>query len=575
MTSETATRQQAPARGGALELLPALDLRRGRVVRLRQGDDTARTIYGVEPLAILRRCKAAGVTRVHLVDLDAAFGEPQQRELLERLVRDVDVPAVQLGGGLRDRAAVEWAFAIGCSRVVIGSMLERDFELLRALAVEHPGRLVVALDVRGDALRLDGWRKASAEPLADICARLRALPLGAVLVTDVERDGMLEGPNLDLARRLALASGAPALLSGGVASLDHLRAAAAAPEIGGVIVGKALLDGAIGLEEALLAIAEVVNRGTETDDGEAVERWSVEALESGAERLPSLHRSTAPTLHSPTPHGSAVRTIGASVTGLTARIIPCLDVRAGRVVKGVRFADLRDQGDPAECARRYAEQGADEIVFLDVTAAPESRGTDLEWVERTARSVFVPLTVGGGVRSVEDARRLLLAGADKVGINTAAVQRPELLRELAERFGSQCVVLSIDARRVVGSAPSRWEVVTHGGRTSTGRDALEWVVEGVSRGAGEILLTSIDSDGTKGGYDLELIAAVARAVNVPVIASGGAGTPEHLGDALAAGAAAVLAASIFHEGTYTVGEIKRRLADRFPMRLGADGGGPT
>jgi cyclase len=456
-------------------------------------------------------------------------------------------------------------------------MLERDFGLLHELAVEHPGRVVVALDVRGDSLRLDGWRKSSSEPLEDICARLRALPLGAVLVTDVERDGMLEGPNLDLARRLALASGAPALLSGGVASVDHIRAAAAAPEIGGVIVGKALLDGAIGLEEALSAIGQRPPADLDAGESEGMERRSDGAMEPGAEERSALHAASAPTLQSVRREGSAARSPATAPgpSGLTARIIPCLDVRAGRVVKGVRFADLRDQGDPAECARRYAEQGADEIVFLDVTAAPESRGTDLEWVERTARSVFVPLTVGGGVRSVEDARRLLLAGADKVGVNTAAVQRPELLRELAERFGSQCVVLSIDARRVVGSAPSRWEVVTHGGRTSTGRDALEWVIEGVSRGAGEILLTSIDSDGTKGGYDLELIAAVARAVNVPVIASGGAGTPEHLGEALAAGAAAVLAASIFHEGTYTVGEIKRRLADRFPMRLGADGGGRT
>jgi cyclase len=259
--------------------------------------------------------------------------------------------------------------------------------------------------------------------------------------------------------------------------------------------------------------------------------------------------------------------MSAPATHLARRVVPCLDVAAGRVVKGVRFQDLADHGDPAEAAERYARQGADEIVFLDVTAAPERRGTDLEWVERTARMVFVPLTVGGGVRGVEDARRLLRAGADKVGVNTEAVARPDLLRELAERFGSQCVVLSIDARRGEGSAPPRWEVVTHGGRTATGRDALAWAIAGVERGAGEILLTSIDSDGTKGGYDLELIAAVARAVNVPVIASGGAGTPEHLGQALAAGAAAVLAASIFHEGTHTVGDVKRHLADRFPMRL--------
>ena len=252
-------------------------------------------------------------------------------------------------------------------------------------------------------------------------------------------------------------------------------------------------------------------------------------------------------------------------TRLALRVVPCLDVADGRVVKGVRFRDLADQGDPAEAAERYAAQGADEIVFLDVAAAPERRATDLGWVRRAAERVFVPLTVGGGVRSVDDARELLVAGADKVGVNTAAAARPELVAELARRFGSQCVVLSIDARRRPGGAG--WEAVTAGGRNPTGRDAVAWAVEGVDRGAGEILLTSIDADGTRGGYDLELIAAVAGAVRVPVIASGGAGEPAHLAEAARAGAAAVLAASIFHRGIHTVGEVKRALAAAgFPVR---------
>ena len=251
-------------------------------------------------------------------------------------------------------------------------------------------------------------------------------------------------------------------------------------------------------------------------------------------------------------------------SGLARRVIPCLDVRDGRVVKGVQFRDLVDQGDPAESALRYAGQGADEIVFLDITAAPEERDTDVEWVRRTAEQVFIPLTVGGGVRSEADARRLLRSGADKVGINSAAVERPELVDELARRFGSQCVVLSVDARR---ADEHGWEVVTRGGRHATGRDALAWIREGVERGAGEILLTSIDRDGTRGGYDLDLIALVASAVPVPVIASGGAGSPEHLVAALAAGAAAVLAASIFHRGTWTVGDVKKAIAEAgFPVR---------
>jgi cyclase len=250
-------------------------------------------------------------------------------------------------------------------------------------------------------------------------------------------------------------------------------------------------------------------------------------------------------------------------TNLARRVIPCLDVAAGRVVKGVRFEDLRDQGDPAESALRYAGQGADEIVFLDIGAAPEERDTDVEWVRRAAEQVFVPLTVGGGVRSEADARRLLRSGADKVGINSAAVERPELIRELARRFGSQCVVLSVDARK----QEDGWEVVTRGGRNATGLDALAWIREGVERGAGEILLTSIDRDGTQGGYDLALIEEVSAAVPVPVIASGGAGEAAHLVKALAAGAAAVLAASIFHQGTYTVGDVKREIAAAgFPVR---------
>ncbi|MEM7052480.1 MAG: imidazole glycerol phosphate synthase subunit HisF [Acidobacteriota bacterium] len=246
-------------------------------------------------------------------------------------------------------------------------------------------------------------------------------------------------------------------------------------------------------------------------------------------------------------------------TELTCRVIPCLDVADGRVVKGVKFQNLVDRGDPAESALRYADQGADEIVFLDISAAPERRATDLAWVERSAEQIFVPLTVGGGVRSVEDARALLKAGADKVGVNTAAVARPELLTELAERFGSQCVVLSVDARR--RDSADGWQAVTHGGRRETPRDALEWIAEGVERGAGEILLTSIDSDGTQEGYDLELLSAASEQVAVPVIASGGAGRPQHLAAALGAGAAAVLAASIFHDGTYSVGEVKALLRD--------------
>jgi cyclase len=253
---------------------------------------------------------------------------------------------------------------------------------------------------------------------------------------------------------------------------------------------------------------------------------------------------------------------------LLRRVIPCLDVANGRVVKGVRFVDLTDEGDPPELAARYAAEGADEICFLDITAAPEGRGTILDVVERTARRVFVPITVGGGVRTPLEMRDVLRAGADKVAVNTAAVKDPTLLSRCATRFGRQCVVISIDARQDP-ERPGAWEVVVQGGRTPTGLDAVAWAQEAVRLGAGEILLTSIDRDGTQSGFDLALLRAVTAAVDVPVVASGGAGTPEDMAAALALGNAdAVLAASIFHRGIHSIASVKRAIADAgVPVRL--------
>jgi len=242
-----------------------------------------------------------------------------------------------------------------------------------------------------------------------------------------------------------------------------------------------------------------------------------------------------------------------------ARVIPCLDVTNGRVVKGVNFVGLRDAGDPVELAARYDAESADELVFLDITASSDGRDTMVDVVSRVAEQVFIPFTVGGGIRGVEDARRMLRAGADKVSVNTAGFERPELITEIAAEFGSQCVVCAIDARAVVGS-PGKYEVYLHGGRTPTGRDAVEWAVEAVSRGAGEILLTSMDRDGTRDGFETVLTNAVVDAVNVPVIASGGVGTLDHLVEGITEGRAdAVLAASIFHFGEHTIADAKRAL----------------
>jgi cyclase len=250
--------------------------------------------------------------------------------------------------------------------------------------------------------------------------------------------------------------------------------------------------------------------------------------------------------------------------GLAKRIIPCLDVDAGRVVKGVKFVEIRDAGDPVEIARRYDEQGADEITFLDITASSDARDTILHVVEAVANQVFIPLTVGGGIRKLEDIRRMLNAGADKVGINTAAVTNPELVAEASSHFGSQCIVVAIDAKQVnKANEPARWEVFTHGGRKATGLDAIAWAQKMAEYGAGEILLTSMDRDGTRNGFDLKLTRNISEAVNIPVIASGGVGNLQHLIEGVLEGKAdAVLAASIFHFGEYTISQVKKAMQEQ-------------
>jgi cyclase len=500
-----------------MDVIPSLDLLSGNVVRLRHGDFKRVTAYGDPELVLLDLDVPPG-SRLHVVDLEASrTGRPIETAAVRRLAQQ-DL-RVQVGGGIRSVHDARTWLDCGAEKIVVGTVAADAPEMMRAL-VDAIGaeRIIAAVDVRDGVVRVDGWQRAARASLDDVLASLAALGITEMLVTDISKDGVMRGPSFALYRELAARpadAATPAvgklsvIASGGVSTVGDVVSLARIPNVGACVIGRALLDRRIDLATA--------------------------------------------------------RARAAMPRAIPERVIPCLDVRDGRVVKGVNFENIRDAGDPVECALRYEAEGADELVILDISATDAGRNTALETVRHVADALFIPLTVGGGVRSIEDFRALLRAGADRVAINTAAIRNPQLIADCAREFGVQAVVLSCDAKRVNDG----WRATMRSGKELTELDAVEWCRRAEELGTGEILLTSVDRDGTNTGFDVELLRAVTGVVKINVIASGGAGQLEHFREAVESGGArAVLAASLFHDRRLTIGDVKRYLADEgIPVRV--------
>ena len=530
-------------------VIPAIDLKDHQVVRLSQGNMGKAKVYSDNPIEIAKKWIEAGAKRLHLVDLNGAFeGKPVHFKEIESIACAFPKVQLEIGGGIRDLKTVQAYFKSGVTHCILGTAVLKDPAFAMEASDKFPGKIILGLDAKNGTIAVEGWDKSSRVKATDLVLRFKDKKIAEIIYTDISRDGMMQGMNFQAIKKMANTSPFPIIASGGFTRLEEIKTLKKIPNVSGVIAGKALYEGLVDLKEAI--------------------RFAV----NGSCR-PQVSRSR------PRPEGAGLRLDRAPNIMLFKRIIPCLDVKEGRVVKGVKFVGLKDAGDPVEIAKRYDDEGADELIFLDITASHEKRKIILDVVEKTASRVFMPLTVGGGVRTMEDIRNLLNAGADKVSINTAAVERPELVKEASEKFGSQCIVVAIDAKRVDRKknnhdSPStihypQFTVFTHGGRTPTGLDAIAWAKKMENYGAGEILLTSMDRDGTKMGYDIELTRTVVDATTIPVIASGGVGTLEHLYEGLTtAKAEAVLAASIFHYQEFTVKEAKEYLAHKgVPIRL--------
>ena len=552
-----------------MQVIPAIDLLDGKVVRLARGDFSRVTVFGDDPIRVAEDYRRSGADRLHFVNLSAAKDGGHDRRFLQLVSRLSQIIDVQVGGGIRDLPSVWRHLEAGATAVVVGTMLFTDPDAARAaVALFGPQSIVVALDVDGEKVKILGWRKDSGSGLWDAARLAERLGIRQVLATDISRDGMGSRPNVALyAEWKRRFPGLRITASGGVRDAEDIRAL---EETGcdSVVVGRALLDNSVTFSSLVRACArqETEKMTLRQKNSRGLTAPGEQPVDSGDNRNLPRHTpgAVSPRLFSsfnadvPNAHQSEYG------SGLAVRVIPCLDVTRGRVVKGTNFQNLRDAGDPVELARRYCDEGADELVFLDITATSDDRRTAAELASRVAEAVNIPFTIGGGVCRVADARRLLEAGADKVAVNSAAVAAPTLLEEMSQQLGVANTVCAIDARRKGGG----WTVLTRGGRDDANIDAVAWAERAEQLGAGELLVTSHDQDGTAAGFDTDLLARIKKKVSVPVIASGGGGSPESFVDAVRIGGAdAVLAAGVFHFGVLSISDVKTALRSaQIPIR---------
>jgi cyclase len=489
------------------DILPAIDLRDGKVVRLVKGIFSDETIYSHDPLFTLNHFISLGARWIHIVNLDGAkdgkFEETSNFNMIKLMIKVAKENGikVQIGGGIRNEKTIKNLISIGVNRVILGTMAIEQPEITEKMVRKFSKKIAIGLDVENNKIKTRGWKKNTEIKLKGKFLELQNIGVTRFIITDITKDGTGDGTNNYLYAKIMKhkSENVKIIASGGIKnSIDLVETLSICD---GVIVGRAIYSKTI------------------TD-----------------QELRNLFLKLNP-------------------TNLIRRIIPCLDVKDSRVVKGVKFINLKDSGDPVELARYYNNQGADEIVFLDISATLEGRKSMFSVIKQVAEEIFIPLTVGGGIRTVNDMTEIIKAGAEKIAINSSAIKNPDLISQGAKKFGSQCIVVAIDVKK----EGSSWRVYINAGTKATDLDAIEWAIEAVRKGAGELLVTSMDQDGTNLGYDLKLFKTLTSKVNVPVIASGGAGTYQHFKQAIDAGAEAVLAASLFHYNKMKISDLKEYL----------------